>query len=163
MNGVINNPGVLIPQTSIPDLRNAIRATKQLRGKDIALPMNQPKLVPAYKGPFGITRKNDTTITVATGDVIHGTTETVKAAGDLTSFSTGINYVFATIYYTTSWQVTLEHDTSKPDQSDENSGGTDYPALRVILGTVFITSAKIYGIPVQYKYGNIHVAGRLVE
>lgn len=166
-NGVINNNGVLIPQSAVPDLRHAIRVTKQLRGKDVPLPANQPKMN-AYTGPFAVSRKNSTTVTVGAGRVIAGTAQNAKNATDVVIAGLTANptrYVYVEIYYTTSWQIGFVESNSYPDQSDKSVSGTDYPCLRIELAEVTINTSDevITGRIRQKWWGNIHVAGRLVE
>lgn len=60
---VLNNQGVLISKKSIPDLREAVRITKQLRTQDT--PMQRPVPVPWRPQYFKVKRKDTNIVTVS--------------------------------------------------------------------------------------------------
>jgi len=118
-----------------------------------------------YAGQFAVALKagSTTIVTVAAGRVIEGGNVSSVAAAEVTPSGDGTHYLYAEIYYTTSWQIGYVSSTTYPTQAVKNVDGTDYPCLRVLIAELVVTVSAISSASIkQQHFGEIHVAGRWI-
>jgi len=118
-----------------------------------------------YAGQFAVALKagSTTIMTVAAGRVIEGGNVSSVAAADVTPSGNGTHYLYAEIYYTTSWQIGYVSSTTYPTQAVKNVSGTDYPCLRVLIAELIVAASAISSATIKHQhFGEIHVAGRWV-
>ena len=137
-NGVIN----LLAQKSL-DITGGRRRS---RGGG----WSQPRST-SYDGPFAVTKKNDTTVTVKEGSVIAGITEIAVPKTDKSISGTCVLYLELT--YDGGYTATLKTAAEMPELSEDN-----YTKL---LATITVTDSKISAIAQVWEAGDIEVIGRL--
>ena len=118
-----------------------------------------------YADQFAVALKagSTTIVTVAAGRVIEGGNVSSVAATDVTPSGDGTHYLYAEIYYTTSWQIGYVSSTTYPTQAVKTVTGTDYPCLRVLIADLVVASSALSSASIkQQHFGEIHVAGRWV-
>jgi len=137
-NGVIN----LLAQKSL-DITGGRRRS---RGGG----WSQPRST-SYDGPFAVTKKDDTTVTVKEGSVIAGITEIAVPETDKSISGTCVLYLELT--YSGRYIAALKTAAEMPELSEDN-----YTKL---LATITVTDAKISAIAQVWEAGDIEVIGRL--
>ncbi len=104
-----------------------------------------------YSGPFAVTKKTDTSVTVAAGSVILGLTTSAVSEADMTGITSDV-YIYLTVTYSSGYSVVLTKGASIPAQSNTS--------LYIGLAKVETEDSKITTIT-QYQYGNHYAAGRV--
>ena len=104
-----------------------------------------------YTGPFAVTKKDDTHVTVATGTVVLGTT--IESVVTADKEVTAMGYIYLDISYSSGYVISIESETFFPAQSNTN--------LYILLASVIVDDSKISAI-IQSQYGIHYVAGRVV-
>jgi len=137
-NGVIN----LLAQKSL-DITGGRRRS---RGGG----WSQPRST-SYDGPFAVTKKDDTTVTVKEGSVIAGITEIAVPETDKSISGTCVLYLELT--YSGRYIAALKTAAEMPELSEDN-----YTKL---LATITVTDSKISAIAQVWEAGDIEVIGRL--
>jgi len=137
-NGVIN----LLAQKSL-DITGGRRRS---RGGG----WSQPRST-SYDGPFAVTKKNDTTVTVKEGSVIAGITETTVPETDKSISGTCVLYLELT--YSGGYIAALKTAAEMPELSEDN--------YTQQIAAITVTDSKISAITQIWESGDIVVLGRL--
>lgn len=104
-----------------------------------------------YDGPFAVSKKDDTTVTVAAGSVIAGITETEVPESDVSVSSTGVLYLELT--YDGGYSAELKTAVEMPALSAEN--------YTEMIAEITVEDSKIKSISQMWEAGDIKVIGRL--
>ncbi len=137
-NGVIN----LLAQKSL-DITGGRRRS---RGGG----WSQPRST-SYDGPFAVTKKDDTTVTVKEGSVIAGITEIAVPETDKSISGTCVLYLELT--YSGRYIAALKTAAEMPRLSANN--------YTKELAVITVTDSKISAIAQAWEAGDIEVIGRL--
>lgn len=105
-----------------------------------------------YSGPFAVTKKDSTTVTIAAGVLVLGLTTIEFEETDLTISADG--YAVLDITYSNSaYTVTASNVGSLPTQT-----ATHY--YIILAAVAFDTEAEAIGTITQYQYGPVQGSGR---
>ena len=106
----------------------------------------------SYAGPFSVTKKDDTTVTIAEGYLDLGmAAEIVFPSTDLPVSETG--WVYLAVTKSGSYSVAAAFAASIPAKSKT--------AVYIRLAKVEFSGGKISAAPVQHRYGSIDLPARL--
>jgi len=104
-----------------------------------------------YDGPFAVTKKDDTTVTVKEGSVIAGITKTAVPETDISISSTCVLYMELT--YDGGYTAELKTAAEMPEPSEDN--------YTQQIAAITVTDSKISAISQIWESGDIIVLGRL--
>lgn len=116
--------GVMIARKSIPELREAVRITKQLRLQDIKLPPNRARSGGSAAYYFACSKPTATSIKVANIRYRYGSTQgTLTDQTKTIPTTAGTYYIYFQALYLTSYTISIEVSTvdTHPDQADAGS------------------------------------------
>lgn len=105
-----------------------------------------------YAGPFAVSKKTDTTVSILGGNMIHGIDKIAVAAADLAVSASGLVYIELTYpggTATTEFKTAAEMPTLETGKYQEE------------LASITVEDSKITSVTQKWKNNDIKVIGRL--